>query len=215
MSGQQMYVNPVPDMQTQTMVQNPMGYNIPGTYYGDVTQAQLQQMPVQGQQVPTQQQRQMQMMETQYDIPPQRKGKWKTVMLIAAFVVAMLAFVGLIVLAFVYGFGSHTNSKRPGWTIINISSKASILYAGGNNIFTMTTAAGSITSVSPPTNGITTPYRSRMFIINNTANNNDLTVKAASNCVMVDTTLTPGVIASQTSATYYWVADSDTFVRLD
>lgn len=204
MSAPQMYA-PQPQVPEMTAVQpqqmNPMGYNVPPTYYGgDVGTMQAQQR---------------QMMETQYEVQPQQKGKWKSVMLIAAFVIALLAFIGLIILAMVYGFGSHTNSKRPGWTIVNINTKNAILYAGGNDIFTLSSSAGNSVSVSPPTNGITTPYRSRVFIINNTANKYDLNVKNSSNCSMVDTTPTPGVVASKTSAMYYWVSDSDTFVRLE
>lgn len=188
-------------MQSQQMNMNPMGYNVPGTYYGG-------DMSMQGQKPG------MQMSETQFEVHPQRKGKWKTGMLIAAFVIALLAFIGLIIMAFVYGFGSQMNNKRPGWTVINVVSKNSILYAGGNDIFAMTNSAGGNVTVSPPVNAITTPYRSRMFIINNTGNSSDVNVKASSNSTMVDTTYTPGIIAKKTSAMYYWQADSDTFVRL-
>ena len=209
MSTQQMYVNQVPVADVQ--IQNPIGYSVPGTYYGDVNPNVVQVQQPQMQVIP---QQRGQMMETQYEVKPQHKGKWKTGLLIAAFVIAVLAAIGLIILAFVYGFGSHINNKRPGWTIVNISVKNSILYAAGNNIFTIANSAGSSATVAVPTSPVNL-YRSRMFIINNTANSNNLKITPASGVVMVDTTPTPGIIASKTSATYYWAADSDTFVRLD
>lgn len=153
--------------------------------------------------------------EVEYGMKPQHKGRWKTAMLIAAFVISMLAFVGLIILAFIYGFGSHTNSKHPGWTIVDITNKNSTAYAAGNNIFSIDySATGTSLTVSPPVDGMIKLYRSRVFIIDNTANKFDLQVKHSSNCTMVDTTANSGKVLAKSSAMYFWSADSDTFNRL-
>lgn len=117
---------------------------------------------------------------------------------ILAFIMALAAIIGLIVLYIIY-FTKKTPTSLVSWTPVQGSASNPAFTGNGNTVYIVpSTFSGTIT-VSKPSSNVT----NSVFIVSNVSNTQDITVTSTSGISVLN-----GSVAAGTGAQFIWLSSS-------